>query len=455
MDSQVTSVSAPERETLLETLVILAELGQDDQVQAGVATLHPADVAALLDVLEEPEVKQKIFGFLEPDRASEVLSLVSPLTRAELTQELSSAALGDLVERLDSDDAADLLASLPEEQALAVLNQVPEALSTEMAQLLRYPADTAGGIMQVEHVAVPASIRVDQAIEMIRGYTDEVHDIHNVFVIDQDRRLVGLLPLRKLILARPYELVERVMDRQVISARVDMDQEEVARLFKKYDLVSIPVVDQEGVLLGRITSDDVMDVLEEEATEDIYTLNLMYDPVLKRVRLRFSWILITLTFEMFVALVISKLFVTTVEKMAILTAFIPVIIAIAGNVGLQSSTLVVRSIALGTISLSKTVRIVLSETRTGFLLGLICGSIAGTLGYLINMHNPEVVHLSVSIFIGMVSALTAAATIGTVEPLVLYKLKQDPAVSSGPLITAVNDLMGTTMYLLVATLLQR
>ena len=466
MDSQVTSVSAPERETLLETLVILAELGQDDQVRAGVATLHPADIAALIDVMEEPEVKQKIFGFLEPDQASEVLSLVSPLSRAELTQELSSAALGDLVERLDSDDAADLLASLPEEQALAVLNQVPEALSTEMAQLLRYPADTAGGIMQTEYVAVPANIRVDQAIEMIRGYSDGVSDIHNVFVIDQDRRLVGLLPLRKLILARPYELVERVMDRQVISARVDMDQEEVARLFKKYDLVSIPVVDQEGVLLGRITSDDVMDVLEEEATEDIYTIagvphagvekiNLMYDPVLKRVRLRFSWILITLTFEMFVALVISKLFVTTVEKMAILTAFIPVIIAIAGNVGLQSSTLVVRSIALGTISLSKTVRIVLSETRTGFLLGLICGSIAGTLGYLINMRNPEVVHLSVSIFIGMVSALTAAATIGTVEPLVLYKLKQDPAVSSGPLITAVNDLMGTTMYLLVATLLQR
>ena len=466
MDSQVTSVSAPERETLLETLVILAELGQDDQVRAGVATLHPADIAALIDVMEEPEVKQKIFGFLEPDQASEVLSLVSPLSRAELTQELSSAALGDLVERLDSDDAADLLASLPEEQALAVLNQVPEALSTEMAQLLRYPADTAGGIMQTEYVAVPANIRVDQAIEMIRGYSDGVSDIHNVFVIDQDRRLVGLLPLRKLILARPYELVERVMDRQVISARVDMDQEEVARLFKKYDLVSIPVVDPEGVLLGRITSDDVMDVLEEEATEDIYTIagvphagvekiNLMYDPVLKRVRLRFSWILITLTFELFVALVISKLFVATVEKMAILTAFIPVIIAIAGNVGLQSSTLVVRSIALGTISLSKTVRIVLSETRTGFLLGLICGSIAGTLGYLINMDNPEVIHLSVSIFIGMVSALTAAATIGTVEPLVLYKLKQDPAVSSGPLITAVNDLMGTTMYLLVATLLQR
>jgi len=466
MNSQVALTSSPDRETILETLVIQAELRQDELVRAGVATLHPADVAELLDVVEEPEIKQKIFGFLDPDLASEVLSLVSSLTRAELTQDLSNAALGDLVERLDSDDAADLLGSLSEEQARAVLDQVPEQLSAEMEQLLRYPADTAGGIMQTEHVAVPEGTRVEQAIEMIRSHIDEVPDLHSVFVTDHALRLVGVLPLRKLILARPGELVDKVMDRQVISARVDLDQEHVAQIFKRYDVVSIAVIDAEGRLLGRITIDDVVDVLEEEATEDIYTIagvqhsgtekiNLVSDPVLKRVRLRFSWILITLTFELFVALVISKFFVTTIEKLAILTAFIPVIIAIAGNVGLQSSTLVVRSIALGTISLSKAARIIFSETRTGFALGLICGSITATVGFLINMKNPEVMQLSLSVFVGMVSALTAAATMGTVEPLVLYKLRQDPAVSSGPLITAVNDLMGTTMYLLVATFLQR
>jgi magnesium transporter len=466
MNAQIALTSAEERETILETLVIQAELGQDELVRAGLATLHPADIAELLNVVEEPEIKQKVFSFLDADLASEVLSLVSPLSRTELTQELSDAALGDLVERLDSDDAADLLGSLSEEQARAVLDQVPEQLSTEMEQLLRYPADTAGGIMQTEHVAVPEGTRVEQAIEMVRSHSEEVPDIHNVFVTDHEQRLIGVLPLRKLILARPGELVDKVMDRQVISARVDLDQERVAQIFKRYDVVSIPVIDADGKLLGRITVDDVVDVLEEEATEDIYTIagvqssatekiNLVSDPVLKRVRLRFSWILITLTFELFVALVISKLFVTTIEKLAILTAFIPVIIAIAGNVGLQSSTLVVRSIALGTISLSRTARIIFSETRTGFSLGLICGSITGTVGYLINMKNPEVLQLVFSVFVGMVSALTAAATIGTVEPLVLHKLKQDPAVSSGPLITAVNDLMGTTMYLLVATYLQR
>jgi len=469
MNPQVTPTSSRDRETILETLVIQAELGQGDLVRAGVATLHPADVAELLNVLEEPELKQKIFNSLAPDLASEVLSLVSSHTQEELTQELSNVTLGDLVERLDSDDAADLLASLPEEQARAVLDQVPEELSTEMEQLLRYPADTAGGIMQTEHVAVPEGTRVDQAIEMIRSHIAEVPDIHNVFVVNQERRLVGVLPLRKLILAQPDETVDKVMDRQVISARVDLDQEQVAQLFKRYDLVSLPVVDQQGVLLGRITIDDVVDVLEEEATEDLYKIvgvpqasvekiNLMSDPALKRVRMRFSWILITLTFELFVALVISKYFVTTIEKLAILAAFIPVIIAIAGNVGLQSSTLVVRSIALGsigTISLSRAARIVFSEARTGFILGLICGVITAAVGSFMNMSNPEVLKLTISVFVGMVSALTAAATIGTIEPIFLHKLKQDPAVSSGPLITAVNDLMGTTMYLLVATFLQR
>ncbi|MBI3301742.1 MAG: magnesium transporter, partial [Deltaproteobacteria bacterium] len=210
MTPPATSAAATvDRETQLETLVILAELGQDAQVQAGLTSLHPADVAQLLNVLEEPEVKQKLFAFLTPDLASEVLSLVSSLTRTELTQELSNAALGELVERLDSDDAADLLGSLPEEQARAVLDQVPEELSAEMEQLLRYPADTAGGIMQTEHVAVPEGIRVEEAIEMIRAHIAEVPDIHNVFVIDHNRRLVGVLPLRKLILARPQELVER------------------------------------------------------------------------------------------------------------------------------------------------------------------------------------------------------------------------------------------------------
>lgn len=338
MTFQVSFPSLQDRETALETLVILAELGQDEPVRAGVATLHPADIAELLDALEEPEVKQKVFRFLDPDLASAVLSFVSPRTQAELTEELSSAALGELVERLDSDDAADLLAALPEAQARAVLEQVPQELSAEMEQLLRYPPDTAGGIMQTEHVAVPAGTPVEQAIEIIRGHIDEVPDIHNVFVVDRERRLVGVLPLRKLILARPHDLVEQLMDRQVISARVDLDQEQVARLFKRYDLVSVPVVDASGTLLGRITVDDVVDVLEEEASEDIYRLAGLggEEPVLdspwRSIRRRLPWLGLNLVTTTLSATVIS-FFEGTIQAVAIAAAFMTIVAAQGGERG--------------------------------------------------------------------------------------------------------------------------
>jgi magnesium transporter len=458
--------SATPQHITLQNLVILAEMGREKEVREGIATLHPADIAELINALEEPEVKSRVFSFLAPEVAPRVLRLVSPLARQEIVQDLPDSRLQQILEELESDDAAHVVDSLPKERAQTFLEHLSEPLAARIQQLLRYPADTAGGLMQVEYAAVLEGATVEETIEIVRGLAEVVPDIHNVFVVDRKFNLTGVLPLSRLILARAGEKVEAVMDRQVISVTADTGEKEVAQLFKKYDLVSLPVTNSQGTLLGRITVDDVVDVLEKEATETIYAIagvqhtavekiNLIADPVLKRVRLRFSWILITLTFELFVALVISKLFVTTVEKLAILTAFIPVIIALAGNVGLQSSTLVVRSIALGTISRSKTVRIVFSETRTGFLLGLICGMITAALGFLMNMTNPEVAQLVVSVFIGMTSALTAAATIGTIEPLILHHLKQDPAVSSGPLITAVNDLMGTTMYLLVATLLER
>src|SRR5215510_13417467 len=387
MNAQVALTSAEERETILETLVIQAELGQDGLVRAGLATLHPADIAELLNVVEEPEIKQKVFSFLDPDLASEVLSLVSPFTRAELTQELSNATLGDIVERLDSDDAVDLLGSLPEEQARAVLDQVPERLSAEMEQLLRYPADTAGGIMQTEHVAVPEGTRVEQAIEMIRSHIDEVPDLHNVFVTDREQRLVGVLPLRKLILARPGELVDKAMDRQVISARVDLDQEQVAQIFKRYDVVSIPVVDTEGKLLGRITVDDAVDVLEEEATEDIYKLaglggeEVVLDSPLRSIRSRLPWLALNLFTTTLSATVIS-FFEGTIQTIAIAAAFMTMVAAQGGNAGIQTLTVIVRGLALGEVSLTHTKRVLFKELLVALGNGLALGAAAGLVAYL-------------------------------------------------------------------------
>jgi magnesium transporter len=456
MTPQVTPLSSRDRETALETVLIQAELGQDEMVRAGIASLHPADVAELLDVIEEPELKQKIFNFLSPDIASEVLSLVSPLTQTELTEELSHAALGDLVERLDSDDAADLLSALPEEQARAVLEQVPEELSAEMERLLRYPPDTAGGIMQTEHVEVPSGTRVDQAIEIIRRHIDEVPDIHNVFVVDDERHLIGVLPLRKLILARPDDPVEQVMDRRVISARVDLDQEQVAQLFQRYDLLSLPVVDHQGTLLGRITIDDVVDVLEEEATEDIYKLgglggeDAVFDPPWRSMRRRLPWLALNLLTTTLGATVIAC-FEGTIQTVAIAAAFMTMVAAQGGNAGIQTLTVIVRGLALGEVGLAHVKRVLFKELLVALGNGLALASAAGFVAYL---WKGEVM-IGIVLGLALVANLTIAAFIGTMIPFTMRWLEIDPAVASSVFVTACTDIFGYLTFLGFLTLFLR
>lgn len=456
MNPQVTPSSPRERQTLLETLVIQAELGQDELVRAGVAMLHPADIAELLDALEEPELKQRILTSLAPDLASEVFSFASPLTQEELTQELSNAALGDIVERLDSDDAVDLLATLPEEQVRAVLDQVPEELSAEMTQLLRYPADTAGGIMQTEHMEVPNGTTVTQAIEMIRNHINDVPDIHNVFVVDQERRLVGVLPLRKLILARPDDLVEKVMEQQVTSARVDLDQEQVAQLFKRYDLVSLPVVDAQGVLLGRITIDDVVDVIEEEATEDIYKLaglsgeDSVFDSPRESIQRRLPWLGLNLLTTTLSASVIS-LFEGTIQSVAIAAAFMTMVAAQGGNAGIQTLTVIVRGLAVGEVTLGHAKRVLLKELLVALGNGLILGVAAGFIAYLWKGQPLLGVVLALALIVNFV----VAALIGSVIPFTLRWFGIDPAIASNVFVTACTDLCGFLSFLGILTLFLR
>ena len=442
---------------------MMTGLGRYDDVRQLLTDVHPADIAELLDQLDEPRVRQRVFGLLLPEAASAVLSLISPAVRDELVTNLSDRELAGLVEELDTDDAADLLETLPEERTPTVLAEMPSELAEEIGDLLDHPPDTAGGIMQTEYVSVPQYATVEQAIGLIRRAQDDVPEVHDVFVMNVERHVTGILPLSNLVLARPDESVANIMERPVISVPVEMPQDEVARVLQKYDLVTVPVVDENGRLAGRVTIDDVVDVIEEEASKDIYAIagvnegeyiNLEHDSVLKRVGERFSWVLTTVVLGLVVALVISKVFVTTFEKMALLAAFLPVIIATAGAVGLQSSTLVVRAIALGTLSFQHILSVIAHEAATGLVLGVSCGLITAVASYLINMGTPDILKLSLAVLIGMVISVTTAACVGTVQPIIFYKLKRDPAVAAGPLVTAFNDLLGTTLYLVVATALQ-
>ena len=450
------------RDVALENIVMMTGLGRYDDVRQILADLHPADTAELLDQLDEPRVRQRVFGLLPAEAASAALSLVSPAVRDDLVAALSDRQLAGLVGELDTDDAADLLDTLPEERAPTVLAEMPSELAQRIGDLLDHPPDTAGGIMQTEYVSVPQYATVEQAIGLIRRAHDDVPEVHDVFVVNMERRVTGILPLAYLVLARPDEAVADVMDRPAVSVPVGMPQDEVARILQKYDFVSVPVVDEEDRLIGRVTIDDVVDVIEEEASKDIYaiagvegeSINLTRDSVLKRVGERFSWVVATVVLGLVVALVISKVFVATFEKMALLAAFLPVIIATAGAVGLQSSTLVVRAIALGTLSFQRILSVITREAATGLALGAGCGLITAAASYLINMGSPDILRLSLAVLVGMVISVTAAACIGTIQPIIFYKLNRDPAVAAGPLVTAFNDLLGTTLYLVVATALQ-
>ena len=447
------SPQGPLQPPSLEHLVIQAELGQDEIVRTGIAGLHPADTAELLNVLEEPEVKYKVFGFLAAPQAAEVLSLVSAHTKDDLVERLSDDGLGDLVEYLDSDDATDLLASLSARRAKAVLDEVPQDLSDEVTQLLRYPEDTAGGIMQVEYMAVSQGTRIDQAIEMIRSRSDAIPDIHSVFIVSHTNRLVGVLPLRKFILARPTDRVEAVMDQQVISVRADLDQEQVAQMFKKYDLISLPVVDSEGRLLGRITVDDVVDVMEEEATEDIYKLagldeeEEVLDSPWQSIRLRLPWLALNLVTTTLSALVIA-FFEGTIQQIAIAAAFMTIVAAQGGNAGVQTLTVIVRGIALGEVPLTQTRRVLVKELTIALGNGLALGCAAGLVAYLWKGEAT----LGVVLALALLANLIIAAFVGSMVPLTLRRLGVDPAVASNVFVTACTDIFGFLSFLGILTL---
>jgi magnesium transporter len=307
--------------------------------------------------------------------------------------------------------------------------------------------------MQTEHVEVPEGSRVDEAVEIIRSSVDEVVDIHSVFVVDQTRRLTGVLPLRKLILARPEERVENVMDRQVIAARVDLDQEQVAQLFKKYDLLSLPVIDQAGLLLGRITIDDIVDVLEEEATEDIYKLAGLggeeeaLDSPMRSIRRRLPWLALNLFTTTLSATVIS-FFEGTIQTVAIAAAFMTMVAAQGGNAGIQTLTVIVRGLALGEVSLSHTRRVLLKELLVALGNGIALGVTAGVVAYL--WKGEPLIGLVLAL--ALVVNLIIAAFVGSMIPFTMRRLGIDPAIASNVFVTACTDICGFLSFLGILTL---
>lgn len=436
-------------------LVMLAEMGHEEQVQDAMRRLHPADAAEVLDAIEEDDLRSRLFAHLDTARAAAVLSLLGDQSRETLLDSLPETRLRGFLTALESDDAADILAELPREKVERLLQAIPPRLSADVRDLLRYDEESAGGIMQREFVALPPDATVDDGIDAVRRRAADVPDIHNIFVVDEEHRLIGVLPIRQLILANPRTALRNLMQTPV-TAHTGMDQEEVANLFSKYDLLSLPVVDATGKLVGRITVDDVVDVIEEEASEDIYRLAglsdqaSVHESVRDSVRRRLPWLILNLG-TCFLSASVVALFEGTIQSLAIAAAFMTMVAGSGGNAGVQTLALVVRGIALGELTFLNARRVVWKEFMTGAVNGLVLGLVAACLAFAWK----GVPILGVVVALAIVGNLCIAALVGVLIPLGLKWCGIDPAIASAVVLTTFTDCCGFFFFLGLLTLLLR
>ncbi len=426
---------------------------------------HPADIALALRFLHDHE-KEQVFRLLDAEAAAEVLDEADEATERHLVRTIDPERLSDLLEILPPDESADIVGMLEPEQREKVLQLMEPEEAQEVRELLKYPPDTAGGIMSPDFIAVKEDMTVEQVLTTLRERVD-AESIFYVYVVDDEGILRGVLNLRRLLTSPPNNLVRDIMTHGVIFVFPEQDQEEVAHIFARYDLLALPVVDHNYRLIGVITVDDVMDVLQEELTEDYFRMVGSDAAELERktpkeiARLRLPWLLITVFIELIAGFVIHR-FDQTLSKVILLASFMPVIQAISGNTGLQSATIVVRGLATGHITLREWWRPVWRQFQTTLILGAVLGSLIFVIGGfwhgLQQMHERGTFFDPVFGFVvgfSMFVAVNLSGFVGTVIPMISKRLGFDPALTAGPFETAFQDVVGVTILLGLATLLLR
>lgn len=421
------------------------------------ARVRTEDLAAAMEHLTWAEQRRLYRAIDDRDRAAEILSYLSENAVRRLTQEMNEETVADLVDRLETDDAADLVAALPEDVRERVLDELDPEEKAELTEVLRYAPDTAGGIMSTDFFAVPDTATCAQAQRALQDSSDDLANVHYVHVLDRDGRFVGITSLRGLVVHAPHVPIASFMTREPITVRPGDDQEEVARVVERYDLLSIPVVADDGRLVGIVTVDDVVDVVREEAAEDLLKmagLSEAEEPgpapgVRAQFRQRAGWLLATIVGGLVGSEIIAG-FEGTLSQVAVLAGFIPIVMGMGGNVGVQSATLAVRGLALGHVQLGGAFGYLFREVRLGLLLGVVYGTLVLVYGLLRHPSDPRV---ALSVGGSIAIAMAAASLVGASIPLGLARRGVDPAVATGPLVTTFMDLLGITVYFTVATAL--
>jgi len=440
-------------EELLSDISDLIKSNSEILLKNILADIYPSDIALIIDNLIDEE-GFALFKILDEDTCAEVLSELSDYYRDFFLKQLSPREISSIVGKMDSDDATDIIGSLDENTAREVMALMDIEDSTEVKELLAYGENTAGGIMQKEFVDVKETDTIEQAIMEIKNASDNEH-LYHLWVTDNERKLKGTVTLKNIILTldTPSMIVADIMDRDIISADVNTDQEEAAKIMRKYDLISLPVVDNNNKLVGRISIDDIVDVLEEEYEEDVAKMvgsqagEIELHSPIRIAWMRMPWVLITLGIQFFAGVVIH-FYDETLSKVILLTSFMPIISAISGNTGLQASAMTVRGLALGTVNPARWSIVVKRSLLISLIIGTTCGAITGVVG---------AVWFGKALFgivvgLSMCISINISAFIGTATPLISQKLGFDPAITVGPFETAFQDVIGITVFLTLSTI---
>lgn len=438
----------------LELLNIAIQADDRAWIEENVLELHYADIAEIMDQLGNDEAKNLYF-LLDEEIQSDVLMELEEDVRDRFLMSLSSKEMADQLENLDSDDAADILGELSEEKIQEVISQMEnDEAAEDIVDLLNYDEDTAGGLMQKEFIQARLDWPVNRCLVELRRQAEDVEKVYTIYVVDNLNKLVGLLSLKRLLFANPKSKIQELYtQKNIISVKTNDSSESVARIMEKYDLVAIPVLDLQGKLVGRITFDDVVDVIKEEADKDFQLASGISEKiessssVWRISRARLPWLLIGMLGGILGAQVISG-FEGGIAAVPALAFFIPLITAMGGNVGVQSSAIVVQSLAKGHDQFGTIGKRIAKETIVGLINGLLLALLIYIIAYFFAFPKLGLV-VSISLFI----VILFAAIFGTLIPLILNKYNIDPALATGPFVTTLNDVLGLFIYFSVGMLL--
>ena len=430
-----------------------AEVADFESDKERFQTMHPSDIAAELEDLELDVVRDHLRDFSDETAADVIIELPQDM-QTELMENMRLDRVSDIIPEMNSDDAADALGHVSPARLSEILDELPAEDGQEISGLLEYDEDTAGGIMQKELLAINEDLSLHEAREAIRKDEDQEGDSSiYVYVVDADKKLKGVLRLRDLLFRDLRLKVKDVMITEVRSVSVEADQEEIAQLFQKYNFTALPVVDVLGRLTGLVTSDDVIDVIQEEATEDMQRMvgmsgeEMVSTPWFKSVRNRLPWLCINLCTAFAVAWVVSR-YEHTISQYAVLAVFLPIIGLLGGNVGSQTLTIVVRSLALGEIEDKEWRGVLAKELIVGFTIGITIGCIVGFISFIWKGSSI----LGIVAFLACMLNMTAATMAGVLVPISLRALKIDPALASSIMVTTVTDIIGFLLFLSLASL---